>query len=198
MGVMTPRPSRRRAPLVGVLLAVLALTACTGNDAVDQQPDDRIQGGDAATFRVSMGDRSPVTEVTGELLDGTAFDLADWRGGVVVINFWGTWCVQCRSEAAVLAQVHRDFRQRGVRFLGIDVRDDRAAATAFARSHRLDYPSIFDPSNLLALRFRGVPPSATPTTVVLDREGRVAVRHSGEIRYNVLRAAVQSVLAESA
>jgi hypothetical protein len=59
------------------------------------------------------------------------------------------------------------------------------------------YPSLFDESNLLALRFRGIPPKGTPSTIVLDPEGRVAVRHSGEIRYSVLTAAVRTVLAES-
>jgi thiol-disulfide isomerase/thioredoxin len=198
MAAMTTRPSRHRLRLAGVLLATFALAACSGKEAVRQQPDDRLQGGDPATFRVAVGDRAPVTGVSGELLDGSPFDLADWRGEVVVVNFWGEWCVPCRSEAPVLEEVHRDFAGRGVRFLGIDVRDDRAQAQAFVREKGISYPSIFDQSNLLALRFRGVPPTATPTTVVLDRQGRVAVRHSGEIRYSVLREAVQSVLAERA
>jgi thiol-disulfide isomerase/thioredoxin len=182
---------------VAVLVPVLALAACTGKDAVDQQPEDRIQGGDASTRYVSVGDRSPVEGVTGELLDGTPFDLADWRGSVVVVNFWGAWCAPCRAEADALEQVYRDFQDRGVRFLGIDVRDSVARAQAHVAEFDVTYPSIFDESNLLALRFRGVPPKGTPTTIVLDPEGRIAVRHSGAIRYSVLTAAVRKVLAES-
>jgi thiol-disulfide isomerase/thioredoxin len=191
------RRPRRRLLQAAVLVSVLALTACTGNDAVDQQPDDRIQGGDASTSYVSVADRTPVTGVSGELLDGTPFDLADWRGSVVVVNFWGAWCAPCKAEAPALEEVYRDFRERGVRFLGIDVRDSVANAQSHVRTYDVTYPSLFDESNLLALRFRGIPPKGTPSTIVLDPEGRVAVRHSGEIRYSVLTAAVRTVLAES-
>jgi thiol-disulfide isomerase/thioredoxin len=193
---MIRRP-RRRLLQVAVLVPVLALAACTGKEAVDQQPEDRIQFGDASTRYVSAGDRTPVTGVTGELLDGTPFDLADWHGSVVVVNFWGSWCGPCLGEADALEQVYRDFQDRGVHFLGINVRDSVARAQAHVREYGVTYPSLFDDSNLLALRFKGIPPNGTPTTIVLDPEGRVAVRHSGPIRYTVLTESVRAVLAES-
>lgn len=196
MEPMIRRP-RRRLLQAAVLVPVLALCACTGDDAVSQQPEDRIQFGDASTHYVGLDDRTAVTGVTGDLLDGTAFDLADWRGSVVVVNFWGAWCAPCVAEAPALEQVYRDFQDDGVRFLGIDVRDSAARAEAHIRKYHVTYPSLFDVSNLLALRFQGVPPKGTPTTIVLDPEGRVAVRHSGPIRFNVLTAAVRQVLAES-
>ena len=197
MEPMTRRLWRRLLP-TALLVPVLALSACTGDDAVSQQPDDRLPGGDASTRYVSVDDRSPVTGVTGELLDGTAFDLEDWRGSVVVVNFWGSWCSPCRDEADALEQVSRDFRDEDVRFIGINIRDDVANARTYLRTHGITFPSVFDKSNLLALRFRGVPPNGVPTTIVLDPEGRAAVRHSGPVRYNVLTAMVNQVVRESA
>jgi hypothetical protein len=92
--------------------------------------------------------------------------------------------------------VHRDTAARGVQFLGIDVRDDRPVAQNYERDNHVTYPSLYDESNLLALRFRGMPPNATPTTLVLDRQGRIAARHSGSILYTQLRALVNRVVAE--
>ena len=87
-------------------------------------------------------------------------------------------------------------RTLGVEFIGIDVRDDPASAQAFMAKFHITFPSVNDPSNMLALRFRGVPPSATPTTVVIDRAGRIAARQIGEIYYTQLRDVVNHVLSE--
>ena len=136
--------------------------------------------------------------VSGKLLDGRPFDLASWRGHVVVVNFWGSWCTPCRSEAKTLDEVYRLERPHGVEFLGIDVREDRARALTFLRTHHIGYPSLSDPSSMLGLRFPGLPPNATPTTLVIDRQGRIAARHSSEILFSQLRAAVDRAVAEPA
>jgi thiol-disulfide isomerase/thioredoxin len=196
MAVMNHRPAR--AVVAGVL-TVLGLTAgCTGSHAVSQDVDgsNGFQAGDASTRWVTSGDRDQVQGVTGPLLDGSEFDLASWRGHVVVVNFWGSWCGPCHDEAKALEQVYRDSAGQGVEFVGIDVRDDQASARNFVRTKHVTYPTVFDASNLLALRFRGVPPNATPTTIVLDRQGRIAARHSGAILYTQLRAVVARALAE--
>lgn len=194
---------RRRAAVVAAvpsLVAGLALAGCSGTHAVSQDVTSSrgYQVGDAALTWVPPGDRSSVGGVRGELLDGTPFDLAAWRGHVVVVNFWESDCAPCRSEAQALEQVYRDDKARGVEFLGIDIRDDRAGAQGFVLAHHVTYPSLFDESNTAALHFHGVPPNATPTTIVLDRQGRIAARHSGSILYTQLRTVVGRVLAESA
>ena len=79
---------------------------------------------------------------------------------------------------------------------GVDVRDDRSLAINYNANNHVTYPSLYDESNLLALRFPGLPPSATPTTIVLDRQGRIAARHSGAILYTQLRSVVDRVVAE--
>jgi thiol-disulfide isomerase/thioredoxin len=182
------------------LFAALALTACSGTHAVDQSigGSNGYQTGDAALHWIAPSDRHQVEGVRGELLDGASFDLSDWRGDVVVVNFWESDCVPCRSEAKALNQVYADNAQAGVRFLGVDVRDGRANALTFTRTHDVRYPSLFDEAGMTALRFPGLPPNATPTTIVLDRHGRIAARHSGEILYTQLRSVVDRVVSESA
>jgi thiol-disulfide isomerase/thioredoxin len=194
-------PRSRRLLLLVALSPLLAVSAaCTGSHAVDQSVagSNGYVSGDALLTFVPIGHRHEVHGISGTLIDGGHFDLAQWKGKVVVVNFWGQWCGPCQSEAKALQQVYADDKSRGVEFLGIDVRDDPASGRAFERAHGITYPSIDDPSNLLALRFAGLTPNATPTTVVLDRSGRIAARQSGEILYTQLRDLVEHVLAESA
>ncbi|MBV9292622.1 MAG: TlpA family protein disulfide reductase [Frankiales bacterium] len=196
--------NRRR--LLVVVAAVMSVAAavgvngCSGTNAVRQDVNgsNGFQVGDDSTSWIDPGDRSAVNGVTGTLLDGQPFDLSRWRGHVVVVNFWGSWCGPCQAEAQGLEQVYRDNAKHGVEFVGVDIRDSRATAETFLRTHDVTYPNVFDPSNLVALQFRGVPPNATPTTIVLDRQGRVAARHSGEIPYTTLRDVVRRALAEAA
>ena len=200
MVVMPRRP--RVALAAAVLVAAVggAAGACSGTDAVSQSVggSNGYQAGDAQLVWVATSHRHPVTGVHGTLLDGSPFDLSALRGKVVVVNFWGSWCAPCVAEAKALEQVYRDERAHGVQFVGIDVRDDRASAQAFVRKHEVSYPSLYDPSSLLALQFTGMPPNATPTTIVVDRTGHVAARYSGQILYTTLARVVDRALAEPA
>lgn len=89
--------------------------------------------------------RRDVPAVTGELLDGAAFDLADWNGRVVVMNWWGSWCAPCRAEAEDLLAVYDATHELGVEFLGVNVRDGRDAAAAFVDAFGHAWPSLFVP-----------------------------------------------------
>ena len=190
---------RRVVPVVS-LIAVLAVSGCTGHGAVKQDVSDTngYTSGNLALNFVAVSHRHTAATVSGTLLDGSHFDLSAWRGRVVVINFWGSWCAECHAEAQALQQVYVDDHGKGVEFLGVDIRDDVPSAKGFERKYGITYPSLDDPSNLVALRFRGIPPDATPTTLVLDRDGRVAARQSGEILYRQLSSLVDRVLAEPA
>ena len=196
---MEPMPRRFLTPVLA-LVAGLA-SACTGSHAVSQDVNgsNGYQTGDRLLTFVGVGSRhAAVTGVTGKLLGGGAFDLRNWRGKVVVVNFWGSWCAPCHDEAQALEQVYTDDKSKGVEFLGVDIRDDAASAQAFVDQFHITYPIVEDRSNLLALRFRGIPPNATPTTVVIDRDGRIAARESGAILYTQLRDVVDHVLSEPA
>jgi len=108
------------------------------------------------------------------------------------------WCAPCRAEARNLNAVQAQTASLGVAFVGIDIKDDRTAARAFQRSKQVEYPSLFDQSGLLLLKFRGTAPQSPPTTIVLDRQGRVAARFTQPVTEGELLAPVQVVAAEKA
>jgi cytochrome c biogenesis protein CcmG/thiol:disulfide interchange protein DsbE len=117
--------------------------------------------------------------------------LSSLRGNVVVVNFWASWCGPCREEAPDLEATSRAYRSRGVRFLGVDERDDEAAALAFVREFDITYPSVFDPSGALADDYALL---GLPTTVVVDRNGQIVYRFTGYLDAPVLRSALDDVL----
>jgi thiol-disulfide isomerase/thioredoxin len=142
---------------------------------------------------IPPGQRLPGPGISGPGLTGQHLDLARWRGSVVVVNFWGAWCVPCRAEAPALARVARDTRVLGVRFAGIDVREGPAAGLAFDQAFRIPYPSISDPDDLIGARFGAAAPAATPSTYILDSRGRIAWAWFGSTSYSQLELAVVQV-----
>ncbi len=119
-------------------------------------------------------------------------DLADLRGHVVVLNVWGSWCAPCRAEAPDLAAISKETESRGVRFVGIDVRDNPAAARAFARSYGITYPSFDDQNGLVLAQFTGIiPVSAVPSTLVVDKSGVIRARVVGQVDGSTLRGLIQ-------
>jgi peroxiredoxin len=195
------RLPRRLAPAVPVLLLVAALTGCAGGtDAVDQRGGAALGfvPGSGATGVLAADRRQAAPEVRGQLLDGTAYDLASLRGTVTVVNFWGSWCAPCRAEAGDLEQAYQATRSAGVQFVGVNVKDQPGAAQAFVRVQGVTYPSLSDPDGQLAVRFRDLPPSAIPTTLVIDRDGRAAARFLGAVTAARLIPVVQQIAGEPA
>ncbi|WP_348272526.1 TlpA disulfide reductase family protein [Rathayibacter sp. VKM Ac-2759] len=122
-----------------------------------------------------------------------------YAGRVTVVNFWYAGCAPCRAEAPDLQALNEEFSDQDVAFLGVNVRDQTATATAFAGQFGISYPSIIDVnSGEMQLAFSGsVAPNAVPTTVVLDRKGRVASRILGRLAdQSILRTLVNDTLAE--
>lgn len=178
----------RRTILVGAVAAMLGLAAsfglagCTTGHAA-ASPPGADAGADISvgtTFYTS-GNRQPAPALTGTLLDGTSFSLAKQQGHVVVVNFWGAWCGSCRVETADLQAVHTATESTGVFFLGVDIQDDHDAATSYVTANHVTYPSIFDPAGRTVLNFAAVPPSAIPSTLVIDATGKIASIHIGAI-----------------
>ena len=139
-----------------------------------------------------MADRQPAPEVEGTTLDGVDLALSSWIGQVVVINVWGSWCLPCRTETPELVRLARQYDGRGVQFLGIDVRDNSAAARAFVDRFEVPYPSLEDEDGRVLLSLRAVvPTSVVPSTVVIDRRGRVAARIIGAVTQATLDGLLQ-------
>ncbi len=176
-------PAIRR---VGTLVAVLLLaTACVA-DANDPNAAGGQQGYPDVGRNLTLippAERQPVAEVSGPDLDGTGtLSSKAYPDKVVVVNVWGSWCGPCRKEAPEL-QAASEETTAVAQFLGVTSKDRQpAAAQQFVRENKITYPSIYDPSGQVLLAFaRVLPASAIPSTMVLDREGRLAVRVLGPI-----------------
>lgn len=185
--------------LVGCVLCclLLASTGC-GSAPVSGVRSTVSEDGGGVIEQIPAADRTPLPAVRGQLLDGSPFDSGTLAGNVIVYNIWGSWCSPCRSEAPVLRRVARETSARGVRFVGINVRDNDASARAFERNYRIEYPSITteDSTKVLLAFGSQLPRSAVPSTLIVDREGRVAARVIGETSYSTLTALVTDVLLE--
>ena len=178
---------RRLLAAAVALVAALALVGCTDKAA---PPVER--------FHVyPVDERKPAPELTGELLDGTGtYDPASHAGNVVVVNFWASWCGPCVTEAPELDAVYTERAEQGVSFLGINAYDQLDPARGFARQYTT-YPSVFDPSSRLALGF-AVQPNAIPSTIVIDRQGRIAAIARGQVYFGDLDPVVAALLDEEA
>ncbi len=166
----------------------------------------KSEGGDRT--RSVAGDLSPVpkperqlpNELKGETLDGKQLDIADFKGKVVVINVWGSWCPPCRAEAPSFAKVAKDTKAKGAVFVGINTRDhSREPAIAFEKDYGVEYDSLYDPIGKLVLN--GFPkgslnPQAIPSTIVLDRDGRIAARALRPLSGGDLRKMIDPLITE--
>jgi thiol-disulfide isomerase/thioredoxin len=154
-------------------------------------------GGDVVE-QFSIGERESVEDFEATLLSGKAFNTRELAGRVAVYNVWGSWCAPCRAEAPDLIRVADEYRD-DVTFVGINVRDNPAAARAFERNFAVPYESIqTDDSSEALLAFGGALASAAvPSTVVVDRDGRIAARIVGQVNYGTLESLVAEVVAEA-
>lgn len=184
----------------GIALGLLLLlTGCTdASSGVESGGGQGFVSGDGSAQVIAPADRTVAPEVSGTTLDGEPLALSDFAGDVVVVNVWGSWCAPCRAEAEALQQVYLDQKQDGVRFVGLNTRDQQAAALAFEQRFGITYPSLVDESGELQLAFRdSLPPNAIPSTLVIDRDGDIAARVVGPTSYSQLSELVGDVAAES-
>jgi thiol-disulfide isomerase/thioredoxin len=193
----------RFAPvLVATALAAagLAVAGCDGGAIGQNTPISDGQNFVSSNYASSVfrvGSRPLAPKVSGTSVTGKPLSLASYRGDVIVLNFWGSWCAPCRAEAPTLGTLARQLAGRGVRFVGVDIRDEPDAATAFMQDFNVGYPSFNDPNDQVALKFRGIAtPSAIPSTIVIDRSGRIAARIIGGVTYGGLKALLDSLAAE--
>lgn len=193
------RPTRATLAIVIGAVTAVTLSACAGgqNDGNGTDGSDtRYVAGDGSSQVLSGEDRKPAPKIDGTDLENRPVSLAAYRGKVVVLNFWASWCAPCRAEAQTLEALYKKHQKSGVRFLGINIKDDRTAALAFERKKKVTYPSVYDQSGTVALGFREtVPPKAIPSTIVIDAKGRVSGRIIGQTTYAGLDKLITTVAA---
>ncbi|MHA3724807.1 TlpA family protein disulfide reductase [Leucobacter sp. HY1910] len=187
MKLENTRSRRIGAALALSLAGLVGLAGCSGggNDLAKQWQESSDKGyvaGDGSSASFAPSERTEPVEYSGETETGDVFSSADTLGSVTVVNFWYAGCAPCRYEAPDLVAAYDEFTPQGVKFLGVNTRDQVAQATQFSEEFGIEYPSIMDNpgGRTVQKAFAGqVPLNAVPTTLVLDAEGRVAHRVLG-------------------
>ncbi|MDV8021798.1 TlpA disulfide reductase family protein [Rhodococcus sp. IEGM 1330] len=181
--------------------AIALVAGCsTGTDAVAQGGTFQfVSPGGKTDIFYEPDERGTIGELSGPdlMTEGKTTSLSDYDGDVVVLNVWGQWCGPCRGEADDLEKVYEATKSLGVEFLGINVRDEsQTAAQDFVVSNNVSYSSIYDPPMRTLNALGGVPTSVIPTTVVLDRQHRVAAVFLRELLAEDLQPVVERVAVE--
>ncbi|WP_018654712.1 TlpA family protein disulfide reductase [Actinomadura flavalba] len=193
---MSPRATPVRVAAAVAALGLLAGCAGTSASGGPDGSGNRFVAGDGNVQKIRPENRKAGPQASGTTLKDEQLKLSDLRGKVTVVNFWASWCAPCRGEAPSLQRVHTEQKPNGVEFVGVNFKDSKANAQAFDRRFGITYPSWFDADGQIGLAFRDIPPDAIPSTLVLDRQGRVAARIIGSTTYSRLTPVVTEVLAE--
>lgn len=200
---MPPRlimKKRRAAVSLAAVAAVLLAGGLTMAFSGGGTPSgESYVDGNPGAVLYAPGHRAQLPAFSGKTLTGAPVSFSAYRGRVVVLNFWGSWCAPCRAEAPALAELSRKLGPEHVRFVGVDIRDQPDSAQAFMQTFNVDYPSLNDPADEIALEFHStVPPAAIPTTLIIDRKGRIAARVFGASSYADLQALISKVIGQPA
>ncbi len=190
--------------LVSAVLLTGVLAGCSGQRGLEQTYGDVAEqdyfSSDGAFSFVAAANRQGSLQFSGELDIEGSWDSVDFLGQPIVVNFWFAGCPPCRLEAEDLEALHQDFQADGVQFIGVNILDGPETARTFADEFGVTYPSLMDAnSGLVRLSFAGeASPNAVPTTLVLDRQHRVAARVNGLITdVDLLETMITDVLAEA-
>ncbi|HEU5267475.1 MAG TPA: TlpA disulfide reductase family protein [Jatrophihabitans sp.] len=185
---------------VCVLLAAAAilLSACTGSNAVDQNPNGtfKFTSGTALGTLYPQADRKKAGDFTAPLLDGGKTSLATTKGKIVVLNYWASWCTPCRTETPQFDLLYRKIKNQGVEFLGIDTKDEKSDAEAFVKQNDISFPTVYDEQGETAIRLGNIPQTALPFTVLIDKQGKVAAVYKIALSAKDLQRAIVALQAE--
>jgi len=193
---------RKLAALLAMLTLSIAVSACSsdaGSIAAQARSGDGkgFVSGDGTIERLGLDQRSAPLTLSGTTLAGAPWKVADAADKILVLNVWGSWCGPCVAEMPHLQQVWSQLSTAGrpVQFMGVNYRDGAETARAFLRANKVTYPSLEDDGGRTLLALRGKA-NTTPTTLVLDRRGRIAARVSGPVSAATLSGLVKDVLGE--
>lgn len=195
--------TRGVALAIPLVIAALALAGCASDPLAEQYASGTNQNyisGDGSVKVIAPADRGDPVTFEAKTDTGDTVSSSDYAGEVLVINFWYAACPPCRVEAPDLAALAKNFDGNGASFLGVNVRDQAATARTFESEVGIEYPSVIDANEgNMQLAFAGtVAPNAVPTTLVIDKKGRVAARFLGLIEApSTLKTIITETIAES-
>ena len=179
-------------------VALLALTGCSAGSS-NEATGTSFVAGDGSIVLLDPAERVAAPDLVGTTLDGQQLSSAGLAGDVLVVNVWASWCAPCRSEAPSLERLSKEFADQGVSFIGLNTRDSDTSARSFVERFGISYPNVVDRDGVLQLGFRdSLPPRAIPSTLVIDRSGRVAARVLGAVSESSLRGVIEVVADEKA
>ena len=200
------KPKFVRAVSISIVIFLIAsmalsLAACSSDPLAEQfrsGENKNYIAGDGTVTEYDSEQRPAFLPFTGETESGQMLDSKALEGQVVVMNWWYSACAPCRAEAPELQALYEEFQDQGVQFVGVNVRDTAETALAFDRKFDIGFPSIIDAqSGAVSLAFQGVvSPQAVPTTLVIDKQGKVASRILGRIDSSILKTLIETVVAE--
>ena len=174
------------------LIVLLAMTVSSALTACGRtQPVTAV-----GITRIAPDDRETLPAIAGPFLGGGTGSIADGAGRVVVLNNWASWCEPCREEIPLLVAAREQADPENVLFLGLNVSDEVAAATGFVTETGMPYESIVDADGALLATIPGVPAKALPSTVIIDRQGRIAARIIGPVRGSEITEITTEVASE--
>jgi thiol-disulfide isomerase/thioredoxin len=191
-----PYKVRRLIACAAVLVGVAGCSGTGGDPTAVNDGGNQYGGGNISYY--SPGDRHLVGDVRGTTLQGKPLALQDYRGKVVVVDFWSDSCGPCHGEQQTLQGLSEAYSTKGVQFVGIDERDNLSAGLSFERQYHVTYPSLFDRTDAYVLKFPGAAPPSTPTTILIDASGHIAARVNGVQDYTHLQQLIDKVRAEPA
>ena len=181
-----------------LVLSGLLLSACATPNASIQNSGEAgfISGDGTATFLI-VEERNSAPELIALDFNGNAIDLKNYKNKVVVLNVWGSWCGPCRKEASELQELYLKNKDSGVEFIGINIRDSKVSAEKFITNFGITYPNIFDRDGVKLLGFKDtLPANAIPSTVLVDKDGKVAARQLGPIERALIQGFISSLVDE--
>jgi thiol-disulfide isomerase/thioredoxin len=187
---------------LGIVLLV-GITGCSSDPLAEQYragSGKNYIAGDGTITEITPENRTEPITFSGLSEGGATLTSDQYLGNVLVVNFWYAGCAPCRAEAPLLQEAFLAAEPNGVGFMGVNVRDQPATVATFDKTFGITYPSIVDVDGQAQLSFASnVPPNAVPTTLVLDREGRVAARILGQLaNTSILTTLVTDISAETA
>ena len=191
-------PAKYPVRKLKLVLSCLLLSACaTPNASIQNSGESGFISGDGTATFLQVEERNSAPELKALDFNDKAIDLNDYKNRVVVLNIWGSWCGPCRKEASELQALYLKNKNSGVEFIGINIRDSKISAEKFITNFGITYPNIFDRDGVKLLGFKStLPANAIPSTLLVDKNGKVAARQLGPIDRALVQGFISSLVEE--